>query len=111
MNKTYRKLQTRFARDVRFELDAIPFRARETTGLEQLKARLLRQLLDKTTDPEENTLLRRAANDAAALAWATNYPALLFPGLLEEKAREALLRAERQEQVRLRSLDLLPKAA
>jgi hypothetical protein len=111
MNKTYRRVRTRFAPDVRFELDAIPFRARETTGLEQLKARLLRQLLDRTADPEENTLLRRAANDAAALAWATNYPVLLFPGLLEEKAREALLQRRRQEQVRLRSLNLLPQAA
>ncbi len=111
MNKTYKRVRTRFAPEVRFEVDALPFRARETTGLEQLKDRLLRQWLDNAADTEDNTLLRRAANDAAALAWATNYPVLLFPTLLEEKARAALLQRRRQERVRQRSLNLLPKAA
>ncbi|HZQ46630.1 MAG TPA: hypothetical protein VFC07_06450 [Verrucomicrobiae bacterium] len=111
MNKTYRRVRTRFAPEVRFEVDAIPFRATQTTGLELLKNRLLRNLLEKTTDPEENTLLRRAANDAAALAWATSYPVLLFPALLEEKAREALLQRQRQTRVLQRSLNLLLKAA
>lgn len=111
MNKTYKRVRTRFAPEVRFEVDAIPFRATQTTGLERLKDRLLRELLQKTTDAEENTLLRRAANDAAALAWATNYPVLLFPTLLEEKARGALLQHEHQARVRQRSLNLLSKAA
>jgi len=29
-------------------------------------------------------------NEAAALAWITPYPALVFPGLFEEKAEAAL---------------------
>jgi hypothetical protein len=111
MNKTYRRVRTRFAPEVRFEVDAIPFRATQTTELEQLKDRLLRQLLQKTTDPAENTLLRRAANDAAALAWTTSYPTLLFPELFEEKARGALLQHQRQTRVRQRSLNLLLNAA
>lgn len=111
MNKTYRRVRTRFAPEVRFEVNAIPFRATQTTELEQLKDRLLLQLLEKTTEPEENTLLQRAANDAAALAWATNYPTLLFPVLLEEKARGALVQRQRQARVRQRSLNLLLKAA
>jgi len=111
MNKTYRRVPTRFAREVRFEVQALPFRAAQTTELERLKDRLLLQLLQGITDPEQNTLLRRAANDAAALAWATPYALLLFPALLEEKARAALLQHRRQEQVRQRSLDLLANAA
>ncbi len=111
MNKTYKRVRTRFAPEVRFEVNAIPFRATQTTELERLKNRLLRQLLQKTNDPEENTLLRRAANDAAALAWATSYPVLLFPTLLEEKVRGALLQRQRQTRVRQRSLNLVLEAA
>ena len=111
MNGKYRKVRTRFAPEVRFEVNAIPFRATQTTELERLKDRLLRELLQQITNPEENTLLRRAANDAAALAWATNYPVLLFPALLEEIAQEALLQRERQTRVRERSSNLLLKAA
>lgn len=111
MNKAYRKLRTSFAPDVRFQVDTVPFRDRETTGLEQLKDRLLRESLEKTANVQDNTLLRRAANDAAALAWTTNFPVLLFPALFEEKARTAMLQRRRQDRVRQRSLNLLLKAA
>ena len=96
---------------MRFDVKTLPFRTQQTTELERLKHRLLRELLEKATDPEQNTLLRRAANDAAALAWVTQYPLLLFPALLEEKAQEALAQLERQTQIRRRSLNLLPEAA
>jgi hypothetical protein len=105
-DKKYRRLQTQFAADTRFEVLAIPFRVTETTELERLKERLLLQLLKGATTTEQNVLLRRAANDAVALAWATHYPILLFPTLLEEKAETALLQYQRQQQVRERSLSL-----
>jgi hypothetical protein len=41
------------------------------------------------------------------LAWVTRYPLLVFPALFDEQAEAALLRAERQEQVRQRSRELL----
>lgn len=106
MNDKYTRLRTKFAADIRFEVPAIPFRAVETTELERLKERLLLQLLNKAIAPEQNVLLRRAANDAVALAWATHYPLLLFPVLLEEKVEAALLQQQRQQQVRERSLGL-----
>ncbi|MDB6111314.1 MAG: hypothetical protein JWR69_3064 [Pedosphaera sp.] len=106
MNDKYKRLKTQFAADTRFEVPAIPFRATETTELERLKDRLLLQLLKKAVAPGQNVLLRRAANDAVALAWATHYPLLLFPILLEEKAEVALLQCQRQKQVRERSLSL-----
>jgi hypothetical protein len=111
MNKTKQTLRARFAREVRFNVEPLPFRAAETTELEKLKDCLLRQLLEDTTDADQNTALRRAANDAAALAWATRYPLLVFPTLLAEKARAALAQCLRQAGVRERSLNLLLQAA
>ncbi|HEX4646895.1 MAG TPA: hypothetical protein VH598_14930 [Verrucomicrobiae bacterium] len=110
MNKTYKQVRTRFGPDVGFEVEAIPFRATQTTELERLKERLLLKLLAQTSAPEQNALLRRAANEAAALAWATLYPLLFFPTLLEEKARTALNQAQTQERVRRHSLTLLEEA-
>lgn len=100
------QLKTRFEPDVRFNVVPAPFRATETTALEYLKNRLLRQLLAATQGQTRNTALRRAANDAAAVAWLTPYPLLVFPELLGEKARVAELQLRRQEDVRERSLNL-----
>jgi hypothetical protein len=111
MNETNKTLRTRFAPETRFEVPTLPFRAVQTTELEILKSRLLRQLLADITDPAQNVLLRRAANEAAALVWLTPCPLLLFPTLLEEKARAALLQNGRQKTVRRRSMILLLKAA
>ena len=111
MNDRYTRVRTRFAPEVRFDVEAVPFRAGQTTELERLKERLLRRLLENTTDPEQNAPLRRAANDAAALVWLTPVPLLLFPTLFEEKARAALVQRGRQARVRRRSLNLLLEAA
>ena len=61
----------------------------------------------ETQNPQLGTQLRRVANEAAALAWVTQYPLLVYPALFEEQAEAASLRAERQEQVRQRSRELL----
>jgi hypothetical protein len=106
MNQPYKNVPTRFAPEIGFEVKTVPFRDTETTELEKLKGRLLLQLLNQTRDPEHNALLRRAANDAAALAWATCQPLLFFPTLLEEKAQAAVVQLQRQQQVRDRSLNL-----
>ena len=109
--KNYGTVPTRFGREVRFDVPTVPYRATETTALEELKARLLRQFLEQTTDPAQNTALRRAANDAAALAWVTPYPTLVFPVLFDEQAQTALLQCRRQARVHQRSLNLLLEAA
>jgi len=106
----YRLVPTEFGPDTRFEVKPIPpapFRATQETGLDQLKRRLLQQRLGEAADPAVNGYLRRAANEAAALAWVTPYPLLVFPTLFEEKTRAALRQAERQEMIRQRSLVLL----
>ena len=54
-----------------------------------------------------NGTICRAANDAAALAWTTPYPLLLFPVLLEEKAAAGRIQALRQKGIRQRSREFM----
>ena len=108
--QNYRRVPTKFGPETGFEVKPsppAPFRARQEAELERLKARLLAERLERRGEPQLDSYLRRAANEAAALAWVTHYPLLVFPALFEEKAETALLRAERQEQIRQRSRELL----
>ena len=110
MNENYRRVPTTFGPETGFEVKPVPpapFRARQEAELERLKTQLLSERLGTRRDPQLGCQLRQAANEAAALAWVTRYPLLVFPALFEEKAGAALLRAERQEQVRQRSRELL----
>lgn len=75
--------------------------------LEELKQRLLTDRLERSQTLKHRARLRGAADDAAALAWVTAFPLLLFPVLFEEKARAALLQAQRQDRVRERSRELM----
>jgi len=111
MNANYRRVPTQFGPDTGFEVKPVPsapFRARQEAELERLKTRLLAERLETGRDAQSDSQLRRAANEAAALASVTRYPLLVFPALFEEKAEAALLRSERQAQVRQRSRELLP---
>ncbi|MFO1488084.1 MAG: hypothetical protein U1F65_06380 [Verrucomicrobiota bacterium] len=110
MNENQQKLTTRFYPETRFEVPPVPvatFRAEQDTELEQLKNRLLRQTLQDLTAVDANGFVRRAANEAAALAWETRVPLLVFPGLFEEKTRTVLRQVERQQSIRRRSRELL----
>ncbi len=84
-----------------------PFRATQETEFERLKTRLLAETLDEAEQPELNAPLRRAANEAAALAWVTFYPLLVFPALFEEKAQTALRQAKRQARIYANSRELV----
>jgi hypothetical protein len=86
---------------------ATPFRFVQENQFERLKKRLLVERLFELVNSTLNGYVRRAANEAAALAWLTPYPLLVFPTLFEEKADLALRQAERQEAVRERSRELL----
>ena len=106
MKRTQKRIETEFAPETRFAVpaSAVLFRAGRETELERLKGRLLRETLKQATDPELYAPLRRAANEAAALAWANWYPLLLFPALFEEKVQTAVRQTARQAQIRRRSL-------
>ena len=113
MNVKYRRVSARFGPEDRFEvtpIPAAPFRGTVETELEQLKQDLLRHLLKETPETELNAPLRRAANEAAALAWLTPFPLLLFPTLFEEKVETARQQAAKQIRVRQRSRALLSEA-
>jgi hypothetical protein len=111
--KNKNKVATWFQPETRFEvtpLPAVPFRGTQEAELELLKARLLKQVLDQTEDVQLYAPLRRAANEAAGLAWFTPFPLLFFPALLEEKARAVQQQGERQRFIRQRSQNLLETA-
>ena len=110
MNKNQTRVATRFAPETRFELQTgppLPFRATQENKFERLKSRLLTTQLAGLDRPELNIPLRRAANEAAALAWVTLYPMLVFPVLFEEKAATAVCQTERQARIYATSRELL----
>jgi len=113
MNQKNNGVPTRSAPETRFELapaPGAPFRATQETELEPLKERLLVRILREIPEPAFNAPIRRAANDAAALAWTTAHPTLVFPVLLEEMAATARLQVQRQARIRERSRELTQKS-
>jgi hypothetical protein len=104
------RVPARFGPETRFEVrpaPPAPFRATQETEFERLKGRLLARQLAEAPAAELNPPLRRAANEAAALAWATLFPLLVFPVLFEEKIEAALRQAERQARILKSSRELL----
>jgi len=104
------KVTARFAPETRFTLPTTataPFRANLESEFERLKNRLLAETLDEAEQPELNAPLRRAANDAAALAWVTFYPLLVFPALFEEKSRAAVRQTARQARIYAHSAEII----
>jgi hypothetical protein len=104
------KVTARFAPETRFTLPTAtnaPFRANLESEFERLKSRLLAETLDEAEQPGLNALLRRAANEAAALAWVTFYPLLVFPVLFEEKSRTAVRQAARQARIYAASQEII----
>jgi hypothetical protein len=110
MSTKSKRLRTEFGPETRFEVGPAPpspFRADQESQFEGLKSRLLGEVLRVTYGAKPVVLVRRAANEAAALAWVTRYPLLVYPVLFQEKAEEALLLIDRQERVRERTRELM----
>jgi hypothetical protein len=106
MNTKHQRLRAEFEPEVRFEVKTeppAPFRLVQESRFEALKARLLAERLGRVSKPAWHAPVRYAANEAAALAWVTPYPLLVYPALFAEKAETALRVAERQERVREQS--------
>ena len=114
MNRTIKPLPERPGPEARFTappVPPVPFRGTEEDELERLKNRLLHDLLNDVNEADLYAPLRRAANDATSMAWASGFPLLVLPGLLEEKARVARRQAEHQKRVLHRSHPLRRLAA
>ena len=109
-NRTNQRLRAEFSPDTRFEVQATaaaPFRAIQETDFDRLKNRLVTETLLATATPDLNAIVRRSANEAAALAWVTFYPLLVFPTLFEEKLQHAFRHAERQARIYANSRELV----
>jgi hypothetical protein len=105
-----RKIRARFGPETAFPVQpwlAVEYRAAQETRFEELKNRLLTEQLVQAWEPGLSSQLRRAAQEAAALACVTPFPLLVFPVLFEEKVANAGEQAERQAIVRQRSRELL----
>ena len=110
MNARRQKVAATFGPETRFEVrpaPPAPFRALQENLFERLKSRLVSERLQDAWASELGSHVRRAAHEAASLAWVTPYPLLVFPALFEEKLEAARQVADRQEQVRQRSRELL----
>ncbi|HSU56666.1 MAG TPA: hypothetical protein VLT36_21585 [Candidatus Dormibacteraeota bacterium] len=110
MSAKYTRVPTEFGPDTRFELKPAgppPFRAAQETRFARLKSELILERLETDYEGRFGPAVKRAANEAAALAWVTPYPLLVFPVLFDEKAEGALARLDRQEEIRQRSRELL----
>ncbi len=109
-----KQVETRFEPEARFEINPVvpsaPFRGVMESELDQLKSRLLRELINQQADAALHVRLRRAANDAASLAWLTPFPLLFFPTLLDEKVCVAKKQQARQRRIRQRTQTLLDEA-
>ena len=105
-----KRVPTEFGPETRFELNPVPpapFRAVLENEFERLNNRLLRERLAEASTATLGTELRRAANEAAGLAWNTAHPLLFFPALFEEKVRLAMRRVRRQEVILAETRELI----
>jgi len=102
-----------FGPETRFKSNQVPtdgHGSSRTAVLEELKQRLFHEKARTTSDEVDLAYLRRAAEEAAALAWATPYPLLVLPELFAEKAAEARFQSERQREIRERSQGIVALA-
>ena len=102
MNKNQARAPVRFIPQARFEQRSAPpapFRATRENEFDRLKNQLLAQQLAEIPAAELNTPLRHAANEAAALAWVTSCPLLVFPVLFEEKTATVIRQARCQARI------------
>jgi hypothetical protein len=78
--------------------------------LEQFKQCLLGEHRS-ARDLHVHSWLNRAAHEAASIAWATPYPLLVLPVLLEEKFEDAWRKAELQKAIYERTQPIVALAA
>jgi hypothetical protein len=104
------------ARLTRFDFDQgdafeLPprFERRELeTRFADLKDELLNELFEETETLDLHPRFKQAANEAAGLAWMTEFPLLVYPALFEEIAKRERARLQRQRQILAKTDHLQP---
>ncbi len=76
------------------------YHGQDIDPLDMLKKQLISHHLAGVYDTDLAMRLRRAAEDAASMAWATTYPLLTLPELLREKVAEAVRHYQHQARIR-----------
>ena len=103
-------LTAQFEPDIKFELPLHPGTVSPESvriRFQALQNRLLEETLGQTPNPILRENLHGVANEAAALAWTTQFPLLLMPVLFQEKARSVRLQLKKQHHVSMRSQQLV----
>jgi hypothetical protein len=102
-------VRARFGPEVSFSVPAAQDSARalQERKFEALKRDLVNEQLWEIWETGANALVRRAASDAASIAWTTAFPLLAFPELFQEKLRSYRVQAARQAEIMERSRELL----
>ncbi len=79
----------------------------EESIFNKLHKDLLECLLKETETLNLHPMLKAAANEAASLAWSSEFPLLVYPVLLAEKVQAIRLQHMRRENIKRRSQALL----
>lgn len=82
-----------------FDLEPRFERQELETRFAGLKDELLASLIEETQILDLHPRFKQAANEAAGVAWTTEYPLLVFPALFDEFARRERTRQNRQQQI------------
>lgn len=98
-----RSRRIEFAPEREFELQPRFERGLLQEKFNDLKEGLLGEHLAESPAGDLNWRFEQAANEAAGLAWTTEYPLLVFPALFAEFTAREKGRADRQECIRARS--------
>ena len=109
-----RKLNTQFDPGYGFKLEPVyhsPPRAVVEKHFVSLKEEMLAEAVGETERLGLDRQLRQAANEAAGLAWTTQFPLLVFPALFAELAQATRVRASRADVIRSRSQIMLEHSA
>ena len=108
-NSMNRKLNAYFDPETEFEADVL-----RGEPLKQAFAGLQEALVTETLDDTETLALhgpvKQAANEAAGIAWTTQFPLLVFPTLFQEKVDRARKQQDRAERIKAQTSDLLMEA-
>ena len=99
MNTNKTRVPTIFGPEIRFNVSPVPNTpvwATREARFDRLKEKLLLERLNQFQNQEANCRIRRAANEAAAVALVTSYPLLVFPLLFEERIECALASVDGQ---------------
>ena len=76
----------------------------------RLEKQLVQAALAQAEGPLEKRHLGWAAQEASATAWASGFPLLVLPQLLEEKVSTARQRARNQRDIRVRTQGMVALA-